>query len=453
MSILEKISAFLNDISKKPDLSTYESRQAHYKKHLPRFGLYIIFMICLIAVIPASFDSGNAKSFEGVVEPIMFILSLYTLGTLITPYINMYSSIDDETFLDKILPLKFLKSIKRNHSFNISNIWFHAIMLAAPVYVTVDLLYPLYGTYPLMEPSGIFFESEKLTSTYEGLAIFVMLMYLFGNTTEQNYVKNQEKKKKFEDKNITIAKIKIGYEYVNLSKLLFIITIMASVLISFPRFTEDLLNTKLYVEYSNQKETKVIPFNQIGIITSYSSPGVELYNAALMGEPLSQSLLLMSFTEVEYKETPELSRAIAFSLMKGLKEVQSSKSRVEMMSEKYPVLKMDKERLALYNNQSLTTEIKLLDLIYKNDLKTLKSELEKHHSEIFVSPKEAVKEGKESIAPLSVNIISHMVKSGNFEYEVSYFRTKDRTDYEPKHEAAKEMVKLMKFFESAHRVK
>ncbi|MBE4779497.1 hypothetical protein J8A87_20045 [Vibrio parahaemolyticus] len=453
MNILEKISDFLDNLSKKPDMSTYESRQARYKETLPWFAFFTIFMIGIIFLMPMTIDSGNSKSYLGIAYPLMFVTALYTFGTMFIPFMDTYASIDDESFLDKILPLKILKSIKRNHPFNVSYLWFHAIMLAAPIYMVITILYPLYGTYPLMEPSALFFESEKVTSIYEGISIFVMFIYLFGNTREQNYVEFQAKEKKFEEKNILIAKQKITYKHLQLAKVLCILSIMMVVLMNFANMNKNLLETNLPVKYVSESETKIIPYNQINAISSYGSPDIKMYNASLMGDPLAQLILLSEFNEVEYKETPELSKAVAFSVMRGLNEFQSSKARVALMVEKYPILQMNKTHYELFKNQDIDLEIKILDLIYKNDLTALKSELEKHHSEIFISPKDAVKEGKESIAPLSAMTISHMVKSGNFEYEVSYFRTKNRIDYKPKHEAAKEMVKLMKFFESAHRVK
>lgn len=453
MNIIEKISSFLDNLSKKPDMSTYELRQSQYKKSLPLFAFFIFCMIGVTISMPMAIDSGDSMDYFGIASPLMFVTALYTFGTMFIPFINTYASIDDKIFLDKILPFKLLKSIKRNHPFNVSYIWFHAIMLAAPIYMIIAMLYPSYGTYPLMEPSALFFESEKVTNIYEGLSIFVMFIYLFGNTREQDYVEFEAKEKKFEEKNIVIAKQKITYKHLQLAKVFCILSIMMVVLMSFSKIDQNLLETNLPVKYVSKTETKIIPYNQINAISSYGSPDIKMYNASLMGDPLAQLILLSAFTEVEYKETPELSKAVAFSLMKGLNELQSSTARVELMAEKYPILRMSKTHYELFKNQDIDLEIKILDLIYKNDLKTLKSELEKHHSEIFISPKDAVKEGKDSIAPLSAMTISHMVKSGNFDYEVSFFRTKDRTDYEPKHESAKEMVKLMKFFETAHRVK
>ncbi len=430
MNIQEKITRLLHAVIKpaKPDMSTYESRQAFYKASIPQLAFFSLLFTTLIAAIITIDDQIHIS----IRQATAFIMSMVAYFYAFSSLIDAYASIDSEHFLDKVPPLKALKRIKRNRPINIGSKFNIIIISSACLYIIVKTLHPIFTTYPLMEPSSIFLTIEKVASIYEVVLVISMIIILFRKTAEAQHIASLDKKN-------------TNIKYVVFFLALHVLTFVLYKNAPYP-------SIQLPVKYVSNSVHKTINYSSLHISEPLQNFHTEIYNAAFMGDAASQMLLVNSFTEIEFKTAPKLSNAIAFPLLNGLVNYKQNQDRVSAMIDNYPILSIQKNHENLFPNQDIDLEIRLLEMIYHGQLMQLQSELSKYDSEVFVSPLQAAKSGKESIAPLSYEILSRMIRSGILDYKVQYFANKQNHNYNPKHESAKEIIQLMTFFENAKRV-
>ncbi len=450
-----KIKSFIQNLERKTSEPTFDERQQSYRRLTTAGCMFFIFLIAVPVVAYASSGHEDAMHFIKKFHPVLFSAAILFTGIIVKDFLDNYASIEGKHFLDKIPPFIIIKKIKQKNKLNMSYVWLHAVMIPSLFYAFIGITYPMFTIYPSGEPSNFYYEIEYLMGMFELIAVFIISIYLLSDTSETQYIKTKADSEKINNKNISFLGIKIDYQKISVVKALLVFVTSYIGYIGATSTVKNLSELNLYITYKGDHETKVIPYNSTELVKEYKDPGSHLYNGALMGDHLSQLLLVSAFRSHEYEKFPELPKAISYALFKGIEESLDNKNKIDKLILKHPLLEMSlgRDYQTMNKDGDIQLDLKLLKLIYNNDFEQIKRILTEQEEEIIVSHMDIVKEGKTSIAPLSSIVIKQMIIAKLLDYDIYHLQERGYDGYEPKYESAKEIIQLMAFFENAERIK